>query len=165
MVSISVIAGTVVSATDEELELDVNGPAEAETFLIGEETLILRPGGGDGSDIGAGDKVLAVLRDGSETLAIIASDQVTVWPGHGGAAAAGAMAVIPGLPEFAPGLNGALPNLGAELRERLNELRGRFEERGLAPGFFGEPESGSLAFQASQQRGLRATLPEARRGR
>ena len=162
VVSISVIVGTAVSATDEELELDVNGPAGVETLVIGEETIILRPGGGDGSDIEVGDKVLAVLRDGSETLAIIASDQVKLWPGQGGAAAsAGAMAVIPGLHEFAPGLNGALPNLAAE-------LRGRFQERGFTPRFFGDQESGtlgSLAFQASPERGLRTAPPETRRSR
>lgn len=79
LVTAVLTAGIAVEATDDALTFDPNGPETDTTVSITDETKIIRPGQGNMGLIEEGDKVF-VLQVNGETVAIIASDQVTVWP-------------------------------------------------------------------------------------
>jgi hypothetical protein len=105
-VSVQVNGGTAVSATDQVLQFNPNGPADTITIALSEVTMAIRPGGGSASAIEEGDSVIVVVRNGSETVAIVASDRIEVWPGQGSGAPRPDTAPI--RPDFGPELSGVL---------------------------------------------------------
>jgi hypothetical protein len=81
LVTTVLTAGVVLEVGDAKLAYDPNGPETSVTVEVGADTLIIRPGPDDTLQaIERGDKVL-VLQINGRTAAIVASDEVTVWPG------------------------------------------------------------------------------------
>lgn len=80
VVSIAAVPGVVDAVDEEVLVLSPNGPTDETVSYALAGVRVVRAGGGGVGSIEQGDAVVVVTRNG-DPVAIVASKQVTVWPG------------------------------------------------------------------------------------